>query len=200
MREETEGKATSWSSEVSWEDAENCYQYAPPEQTNKKSTHVKRTTTRDDYETPSALWNILNEIYRFDVDCAASPENAKCKDFYHMGRSFLTAPESELESKRCWLNCPFSQKDLFLSQVTHHRQITDIFVVIVPNNARETDWWNQYIKGFADEIVNLTPRVFYELDGVPQKNVPFSSCLAIYYPRLLGADYGLPKETYWNWK
>lgn len=164
-----------------------------------KSTHVGRTTDKDHYETPEALWVKLQRDFEFNVDCAASLENTKCADFYSLERSFLTAPVSEFRFKRCWLNCPFSQKLDFLSRAALIRSVADVVATIVPNNARETDWWWLWVKNHADEIVNLSPRVYYELDGVPQKNVPFSSCLVIYYPRIVGAHYGPPRETYWQW-
>lgn len=164
------------------------------------STHVGRKTDRDDYETPPDLFGPAHAFYQFDVDCAASAELAKLPDFYSIERSFLAATPMEFVDKMCWLNPPFTMKEEFLKQVVRLRNIARGFVCLVPNNARECDWWRELVWPMADEIISLTPRVNYLLDGKPLKNgVPFSSCLVVYRPRL-DAQYGTPRETIWRWK
>lgn len=170
------------------------------EKNEKLSTHVGRTTKSDDYETPPDLFDWLNDHYRFNVDCAAHATNAKLPDFYSENRSFLTAQASDFAFKRCWLNPPFGMKEVFLRRVVELRQLAEVFVCIVPNNARETDWWRDYVWSYADEIVSLSPRVYYHLNGTPQRNVPFSSCLVIYRPRL-NPNSGLsPRESVVRWR
>lgn len=163
------------------------------------STHVGRVTDRDDYQTPDELYLPTHRFYQFDVDCAASEELTKCPIYYSAENSFLTCDPGELSLKRCWLNPPFSKKEEFLARVVELRNIASIFVCLLPNNARETNWWT-YVWLHADEIIDLAPRVNYLLDGKRLKHgVPFSSCLAVFRPRL-EALYGFPREILWRWE
>lgn len=163
------------------------------------STHVGRVTDRDDYETPNDLFSLVSRFYGLCVDCAASESTAKCQNYYSTERSFLTADPNEFLGAHCWLNPPFSMKEEFLAHVVSLRNDARIFVCLLPNNARETNWWT-YIWLHADEIISLSPRVNYFLDGKPLKNgVPFSSCLAIFRPRF-ETQYGFPREIIWHWK
>lgn len=163
------------------------------------STHVGRVTDRDDYVTPGELWSGVQLFYQLDTDCAASAENAKCSRFYSAQDSFLTA-HNELDQRRCWLNPPFSMKEDFLAHVVAVRNIASIFVCLVPNSARETEWWQDSVWPHADEIISLTPRVNFILDGVLVKGVAFPSCLVVYRPRLPNVFYGTPREIIWRWK
>ena len=166
---------------------------------NESSTHVGRVTTRDDYETPEELWKPIQDFYQLTIDCAASVSLSKFPIYYSEENSFLTCDGRELLGQRCWLNPPFSLKEKFLARVVEVRNIASLFVCIVPNNARETDWWREQVWPHADEIISLSPRVNYFLDGKEVKGVPYPSCLVIYRPRL-NAVYGAPREICWRWK
>jgi hypothetical protein len=100
---------------------------------------------------------------------------------------------------KVFCNPPFSLKEEFLARGVASRYINDLILFVLPNNSRETSWWRQYVL-LADEIINLSPRVNYYLDGKEVKGVGFPTCLAIYRPRIDGVDYGLPKELYWRWR
>jgi len=163
------------------------------------STHVKRTTARDDYETPAHLFGQVHSFYQFDVDFAASAENAKLPNYYSEQRSFLSAPPLEVTGMRAWLNPPFMLKDQFLAHVVKLRNDFELAVCLVANNARETDWWREWVWPHADEIISLSPRVNFFLDGKEVRGVAFPTCLAVYRPRL-AAKYGAPRETIWRWK
>ena len=55
---------------------------------------------RDDWETPQDLFDKLDAEFHFDIDVCATPENAKCENYY--------TPEQDGLSKkwggRCWMN------------------------------------------------------------------------------------------------
>lgn len=159
------------------------------------ANHISRVTNRDDYCTPPDLFAKLDKVFQFVFDVAATKENALTSYFL----------ESSLEAEWCgigplWCNPPFSNKEAFLKKGVESRNyIINGIVFLVPNNARSTSWWRNYALQ-ADLIINLTPRVNYFIDGKEVKGVAFDSCLLVYYPRIEGVDYGLPKEVYWNWK
>lgn len=50
---------------------------------------VMYSSDRNDWETPQALFDELNEKYHFTLDAAASNLNAKCDKFYTIENSGL---------------------------------------------------------------------------------------------------------------
>ena len=160
-----------------------------------KQPHVARITARDDYETPPRLFNALDAVYDFEVDAAAEEKNALCDAWF---ADALAADWSIY--KRIWCNPPFSNKEAFLQHALKFRNKTAWIVFLLPNNSRETKWWRSLVTTQADYVISLVPRVNYFLDGREIKGVPFSSCLAIYYPRLKSIYYGNAQELTWEWK
>ena len=167
-----------------------------------KQPHTARTTDKDYYETPPALFAQLNHVYRFTLDAAASDENHLCKRYF-------TEENSALENKwtgSVWCNPPFSIKELFLGYAISQRQHCNQIVFLLPGNCRETGWWNTWARQ-ADEIVNLSPRINFLIDGKPPVNertgrpsgAGFPCCLLVFRPRIPGAQYGEPREIYYKW-
>lgn len=46
------------------------------------NTDVMFSSASDDWETPQYLFDELNEVYHFETDVCATPENAKCARFF----------------------------------------------------------------------------------------------------------------------
>lgn len=183
-----------------------------------KQPHVTRLKSdpgydRDEYETPPEPFKKLDECFKFEFDAAASSDNTLCSKYFSKdGEDALYSGERWQIGKSIFCNPPFSKKDAFLELATVYRNCNVVTVFVLPNNARSTDWWNEYITLHADMVINLVPRVQYLIDGKrPQRfdkkikkwvdsGVAFDSCVVVYYPRIYGIEYGLPKEVYWNWK
>jgi phage N-6-adenine-methyltransferase len=172
-------------------------------------------TRRDDWITPNPLVEKAEEMWgQLTFDLAASRGNAKA-DMYcsEQERNYLTYDFSKVHHchrEHGWCNPPFSNKDKFLQKIVEvdrflFRQIT----VLLPNNARETEWWYKFALS-CDEIVNLTPRPSFELPedtgvrllgGSPKHSGPKFGCAFLVYRKPVTGYYpGYPKETYLNWK
>lgn len=172
-----------------------------------KQPHVTRLTSdpgydRDDYETPPELFKKLDDCFRFDLDAAASVSNAYCSEYWSKGGEPDALEGDDWDCVRAlsiFCNPPFSKKEEFLKRGIASRNDNYVTVFLLPNNARSTKWWNDYIV-HADLLINLTPRVNYCINAIEKKGVAFDSCAVVYYPRIKGIRYGLPKEVYWNWK
>lgn len=63
------------------------------------------SSNKNYWETPQKLFDKLNKKYHFEIDLAASKENAKCKKFY-------TEKDDALSKKWhgvCWCNPPYGR-------------------------------------------------------------------------------------------
>lgn len=173
-----------------------------------KGCPISRTSDRDDYCTPLELWQALDDHFRFNFDAAADHLNVRgCSEFFGMrtgencnalGYCGDALVENWAGGRRIFCNPPFTKKEKFLKRGVEARSKNEITVFLVPNNARECRWWETYALQ-ADEIINLTPRVNFFLDGERVSGVKFASCLLVYRPRINNINYGVPKEIYWQW-
>lgn len=98
---------------------------------------------RNDWETPSEIFDPLNEIFQFTVDCAASALNAKCAKFFGEGDDIVLTPQDS-----AFENPPYSPKklckrvvnDLYIEGRVH----TVPVVVLIPART-ETEIWQDII-------------------------------------------------------
>jgi phage N-6-adenine-methyltransferase len=152
-------------------------------------------SSKDDWETPPELFLPLLKVFRFNKDVAANQHNTLCRRY-----------ESDALNKnwgyhnRIWCNPPFSLKDQFLERALQFRQKSQHIVFLLPSNARETNWWNDFVIPYADEVINLIGRVNFYSNGKPTNGCNFPSCLVVFRPRLEEVAYGYPTELYWDWK
>lgn len=166
-----------------------------------KEAYQRRTEhSKDDWETPDELFNPLNKVYQFNLDVAANEKNSKCVNF--LREAFISKwdiPGSTTET-RIWCNPPFSMKEDFLDRALMYRQKVGHIMFLLPNNSRETAWWNELVVPYADLIINLIGRVNFLYKGKPSKQCNFPACLVLYRPRLVNISYGNPPELSWDWK
>ena len=64
------------------------------------------TSNRQDWETPQALWDRLDERFHFTIDVAATHENAKCERHYTVEEDGLVQPWS---GEMVWCNPPYDR-------------------------------------------------------------------------------------------
>lgn len=161
--------------------------------------NTRTTNSKDEWETPKELFDPLNAIYGFNLDVAATEENTLCPQ-YLKDSLYSSWDHTDLFNINVWCNPPFSYKEAFIDRALSFRQDISFAVFLLPNNARETNWWNELVVPYADRIINLIGRVNFNYKGVPAKNCNFPSCLVEFRPRLLKVSYGAPSEIYWDWR
>lgn len=59
-----------------------------------------------EWETPQALFDRLNAIYHFETDVCATPENAKCANYYTREQDGLAQEWKGV----CWMNPPYGRE------------------------------------------------------------------------------------------
>jgi site-specific DNA-methyltransferase (adenine-specific) len=119
--------------------------------------HYKRSKRRvifrsDSYEweTPQEDFHRLDAIHHFTLDPCATPENAKCKQFYTEEQDGLKQPWHG----RVFMNPPYGRTiGLWLAKARAEVQSgrAEIVVCFVPARTG-TRWWHEHVQGKANDI------------------------------------------------
>ena len=135
------------------------------------------TSKKDDWETPRKLFEELNKEFSFDVDVAASDENAKLPKYFTKeddalvhnwdGNVFCNPPYGRQIGK--WLQKGYEE---------HLREQDRVIVFLIPART-DTSYWHNFIFDKA-EIRFLRGRLKFEVGGESKDAAPFPSALVIY--------------------
>ena len=131
-------------------------------------------SSRDEWETPNLLFNILNKQYNFEFDCCALKRNRKC---YAYPNDFMESTVLPC----AWMNPPFSKaKEMF----EHFFKVVKEGVAIYRFDNSETKIWQDVIFPNADWIFIPNKRISYE--GSKGNGARFPSAL-------IGIGVNVPK-------
>jgi len=148
-----------------------------------KRAPTNKKTARQDLTTPIYIFDEISKRYGpFDIDTAASEDNALCIDYYDVDRNGLTSAWTG----KCWCNPPYKS---ILPWV--HKAIRSVMVeetcerVVMLLPARVgTDWYK-----FADMwgvIHRIKGRIRFEKEGEPMKS-PFEDSIVVVFEREINA-------------
>lgn len=165
----------------------------------------------DEWQTPQALFDKLNDEFNFDVDVAASEKNSKCNRFIDQyldaldreyGWNIYSVTQGSLNHKttgRCWMNPPYSRGniDKFVKKAFEESQKGCTVVGLVKFDP-SVSWFKKWIYGKAHEVRMCYKRVrFINPDtGKQAGNPTFPSAIIVWKP-------GIPEKTefsmfYWS--
>ncbi len=188
-----------------------------------KNQNVKVMTSSEKmtWGTPQKLFDKLNKMYGpFDLDAAASKENAKCNQYYSesddsLKMSWITfspptygyAGMPELppppQVSRVWLNPPYGRGiGKWLKKAAEEAQKGATVVCLVPS--RTGSAWFQNAVSEASELLFLKGRVVFETSpGVPVLDkkgkpmaAPFDNVVIVFKPN----KQEEAKISWYNWK
>lgn len=134
----------------------------------------KNAAYSDEYGTPKKLYDKWDALFNFDIDLAATAENAKNPNFINQHMDFFNVKPFKGVG---WLNPPYSKKVQFLERVyelTRHPQCT--IVCLLPHSTSEK-WWHNLVQKRADKKIPLLGRIRF--DGA-KWHAPYSNVLVIY--------------------
>ena len=126
-----------------------------------------------EWGTPQELFDRLNAIFHFDLDAAATAENAKCEKFY-------TKENNALYQKwggNVWLNPPYGRHiGAFVKKAYEEVMQGEASSVVLLLPARtDTTWYHEYCaKGI---VIFLRGRLRF---GGAQNSAPFPSMIVIF--------------------
>jgi phage N-6-adenine-methyltransferase len=144
--------------------------------------------TSDEYRTPPAFFKGVNAEFSFNLDVAASEENALCSIYY-------TPEISALENQWgpfgtvAWCNPPYSPGNIprFLAKAVEQKRRGVASVLLVPLDPGRS--WMRHVIGEAAEVRAVVGRIRF-LDGVTGEPAPSGaakpSALIVYRPFYFG--------------
>lgn len=100
----------------------------------------------DERSTPQAFFDALHREFSFNLDAAASAENAKCELFFGTGGIADNALEEDWggEGSRVWLNPPYSTAGAFVAKAREEADKGATVVMLLPART-DTKWWHNYV-------------------------------------------------------
>src|SRR5262249_5318022 len=152
----------------------------------QKATPLHFRSDSNEWETPPALFAELDAEYHFTLDVAASPDNAKCADFF-------TKEQDGLRQRwygRVWCNPPYGGavgEWLHKAQRSIKTGEAEIVVCLIPART-DTNWWHDVVIPYA-EVRFLRHRVRFLRPGgveVEGGGAPFPSAVVVFR---LGPQY-----------
>lgn len=136
---------------------------------------VMFSSETDLWSTPQDLFDELNEIYSFETDVCAIPENAKCSIYF--------TPEIDGLKQAwfgsCWMNPPYGReiskwvKKAYESSVKFGTRV----VALLPART-DTKWFHDYIYGKDRvQIIFVKGRLKF---GSSKNSAPFPSMIVVF--------------------
>ena len=135
------------------------------------SVHFSSKT--DMWYTPQEFFDKYNNIYKFETDVCAIPDNAKCVNYYTPEVDGL---KQEWKGS-CWMNPPYGRTIKKWVQKAYEASLSGATVVCLVPARTDTAWWHDYcMKG---DIQFIRGRLKF---GGCENPAPFPSAVVIFEP------------------
>ena len=132
------------------------------------------TSNSDEWTTPSALFRALDRRFGFELDPAATKENALCSMFYTQADDGLV---KSWKPWRVFVNPPYSHvADWMWKCKDESEKGCPLIGALIPART-DTRWWHDFVKT-ADLIHFLKGRLKF---GDGTGSAPFPSALAFWF-------------------
>ena len=138
------------------------------------NTKVLFSSKEEKWATPQDFFDKLNDEFHFTLDAAASPDNAKCANYFTEEQDGLA---QSWGGHTVWCNPPYCRKTgLWVKKAYEEHQRTGCTVVMLLPSRTDVRWFHDYILGKA-EIRFIKGRLKF---GGGKNSAPFPSIVVIY--------------------
>lgn len=138
------------------------------------NTELMFSSKTDLWETPKDLFDKLNKEFHFTLDVCATPENAKCEEFYTKEQDGLKQPWKGT----VWCNPPYGRQTGEWVRRAFLASVSGNTVVMLLPARTDTRWFHEYIYGKA-EIRFIRGRLKF---GGSKNSAPFPSMVVVFMP------------------
>ncbi len=144
-----------------------------------KKHAVCHSSSEKVYVTPAYLFEPLDKMFHFQLDVAASKENAKCKLYFTKARNGL---EQSWMPGPVWCNPPYGREvGEWCAKAVIEKALHSVLTVMLLPYRPDTGWYREFVCRHAFERP-LDQRVVFEGET---NGAPFPSFLAIWVPNIL---------------
>lgn len=103
------------------------------------NVHFKSNSS--EWSTPQWLFDRYNDVYKFNLDVCATPENAKCNKYYTKDDNGLI----QSWHGNCWMNPPYGREITKWVEKAYIESLNNGVLVICLLPARtDTKWFHEY--------------------------------------------------------
>lgn len=130
----------------------------------------------DLWATPQDFFDRLDRAFKFNLDVCASPENAKCLDYYTKDDDGLSKEWRGV----CWMNPPYGREigEWVEKAYKSAQEYGSTIVCLLPARV-DTRWWHDYCaKG---EVHFVKGRLKF---GGSENSAPFPSAVVVFRPNV----------------
>lgn len=103
--------------------------------------------TVDDRAIKMADFLPLHERFRFTIDAAASPTNARLPRFWTLEDDALS---QSWAGERVWCNPPYSDIAPWVNKAWAEAEHAEVIVMLLPANRTEQVWWQEMVEPYRD--------------------------------------------------
>jgi site-specific DNA-methyltransferase (adenine-specific) len=164
--------------------------------TSKKKRDVLHGSPNDEYHTPQALFDLLNQEFNFTLDVSATHENAKCARFFTKEQDALKQSWAceEGDTGAGWMNHPYSLTYEFMQKAFNTAMNGDRTMVCLPKSDTDREWFWHFAQ-FGE--VRFLKRVHFEN---AESQAPFTNCLVIFRRDMATNPSYEPNFRCWDWE
>ena len=137
------------------------------------ATRVYHQSTRQDWETPPAVFAEYDAEFHFTLDVCATVENAKCPRFFSPEVNGLV---QDWGDEVCWMNPPYGSQIAAWMEKAYRSSLAGATVVCLVPSRTGTRWWHAWVLGKA-EVRHRQGRITFV--GAPNP-AGFDSVVVIY--------------------
>ncbi len=143
------------------------------------------SSTSDLWGTPPNLFRMLDQVYEFKLDAAASDASAFCDTYFTLQSDGLS--RDWFPYRRVWLNPPYGRSIAqWMRKDYQEAQKGCLVICLVPARV-DTKWWHDWVEN-KGQVTFLKGRLRYvrhtDENGARSGSAPFPSALVKYEPDL----------------
>lgn len=136
------------------------------------------SSDKDFWETPKALFNQLDNIFKFQLDAAASSQNAKCAKYFTYEDNALLQDWAKTASV-IFINPPYDgAMDVWMEKILKEYKAGATIVCLIA--ARLESLWFKVAWDYAKYVAFSYGRIHFELNGIEVKRTTFASSIVVF--------------------
>jgi len=139
----------------------------------------------DEYGTPQGLFDVLHDMFNFELDVCASSVNQKGVEYWTKEDNCLT---KDWPKAPVFMNPPYSSGNIgkFMAKAVESSKTGSLVVALVRQDP-STAWWQCCVHPHATYVAQFRKRLRFEGQAEGANDAyNFPVCLVIYGPKLAG--------------